>query len=176
MLDCPALVVTTQAEGVPAGCLVGFGSQVTDQPPKFLVSLAKGSHTLQVASQSQHLAVHALAQRHRALAVLFGGETGHKVKKFERCSWRAGPQGVPILDDSMGWFVGRTVDWADLGDHTIFLLVPVASWASESDEELLYLSDLDDIDPGYEQPGRLFDGAPGHVANRYGARFTIGGI
>jgi flavin reductase (DIM6/NTAB) family NADH-FMN oxidoreductase RutF len=176
MLDYPALVVTTQADGVPAGCLVGFGSQVADQPPRFLVSLAKGSHTLQVAGRSQHLAVHVLAQRHRALAALFGGETGHRVNKFERCSWRAGPQGLPILDEAIAWFVGRTVDWADIGDHAIFLLEPVATWASESDEEPLYLSDIDDLDPGYEQPSRLFDGAPGHVTNRYGMKFTLGGI
>jgi flavin reductase (DIM6/NTAB) family NADH-FMN oxidoreductase RutF len=156
MLDGPAFVVTTQADGVPAGCLVGFASQLSVRPPRFLISLAKGSHTLQVASGSQHLAVHVLARRHRALAELFAAQTGHQIKKFERCLWRAGPQGMPI-----------------------FLLEPVASWAPESDEDPLYLSDIEDLEPGPDGPADrtgFFDGAPNHVARRYGLRFTIGGI
>jgi flavin reductase (DIM6/NTAB) family NADH-FMN oxidoreductase RutF len=179
MLDGPAFVVTTQADGVPAGCLVGFASQLSVRPPRFLISLAKGSHTLQVASGSQHLAVHVLARRHRALAELFAAQTGHQIKKFERCLWRAGPQGMPILDDAIAWFVARTVDSADVGDHVIFLLEPVASWAPESDEDPLYLSDIEDLEPGPNGPADrtgFFDGAPNHVARRYGLRFTIGGI
>ena len=76
MLDLPAFVVTTQAAGQPAGCLVGFATQTGVAPPRFLVGLAKGSHTFGVASLSQHLAVHVLSRRHRALAELFGSQTG----------------------------------------------------------------------------------------------------
>ena len=54
MLDLPAFVVTTQAAGQPAGCLVGFATQTGVAPPRFLVGLAKGSHTFGVASLSQH--------------------------------------------------------------------------------------------------------------------------
>jgi flavin reductase (DIM6/NTAB) family NADH-FMN oxidoreductase RutF len=57
MLDYPAFVVTTQAAGQPAGCLVGFATQTSVGPPRFLVGVAKGSHTLEVASRAQHLAV-----------------------------------------------------------------------------------------------------------------------
>jgi flavin reductase (DIM6/NTAB) family NADH-FMN oxidoreductase RutF len=176
MLDYPAFVVTTQAAGAPAGCLVSFATQTSAAPPRFLISLSKGGHTFAVASRSQHLAVHVLARRHRALAELFASQTGHQINKFERCSWRTGPHGMPILDDAIAWFVGRTLDWADLGDHAIYLLQPVATWAPETDEDPLYLSDIDDLDPGHEEPKRLFDGAPSHVARRYGLRFTIGGI
>jgi flavin reductase (DIM6/NTAB) family NADH-FMN oxidoreductase RutF len=178
MLDVPALVVTTAADGQPAGCLVGFATQTSLEPPTFLVAISRNSHTFEVASKAQHLAVHVLPRHRRALAELFGGQTGREVNKFERCSWRAGPHGMPILDDAMGWFVGRTVNWADVGDYEVYVLVPVATWASDSDEEPLYLSDIDDIDPGGHEEAaakRLYD-APSHVAHRYGPRFTIGGI
>ncbi len=176
MLDYPAFVVTSQFAGSPAGCLVSFATQTSVDPPRFLVGVDKGSHTLEVASQSEHVAVHVLARRHRVLAQLFGGQTGHQVNKFERCSWRAGPQGMPILDDAIAWLVGRTVYWVDVGDHIAYFLEPVATWAPDCDEEPLYLSDLEDLEPGHEAPHRLFERAPKDVARRYGVRFTLDGL
>jgi flavin reductase (DIM6/NTAB) family NADH-FMN oxidoreductase RutF len=183
MLDYPAFVVTTQAAGVPAGCLVAFATQTSVAPPRFLVGVAKNSHTFAVASRSQHLAVHVLARHHRVLAELFGGQTGHQINKFERCSWRAGPEGMPILDDAIAWFVGRTVNWIDAGDHVAYLLEPVATWVPETLDEPLYLSDIDDIDDiddddgGHVDPQRFFTGAPRtDIVRKYGTRFTIGGV
>jgi flavin reductase (DIM6/NTAB) family NADH-FMN oxidoreductase RutF len=183
MLDYPALVVTTQAAGQPAGCLVSFTTQTSVEPPRFLVGVAKSSHTFGVASRAQHLAVHVLSRRHRALAELFGGQTGHQINKFDRCSWRAGPQGMPMLDDAIAWFVGRTVNWIDTGDHVAYLLEPVATWAPESsDEDPLYLSDIDGIDDidddsGGEPDPAFFRGQPRvDVTRRYGLRFTIDGL
>jgi flavin reductase (DIM6/NTAB) family NADH-FMN oxidoreductase RutF len=181
MLDLPAFVVTTQAAGQPAGCLVGFATQTGIAPPRFLVGLAKGSHTFGVASLSQHLAVHVLSRRHRALAELFGSQTGHQINKFDRCSWRAGPRGMPMLDDAIAWFVGRIVNRFDVGDHVAYLLEPIATWAPESsDDDPLYLSDVDDIDDdddsGGEPDPTFFRGQPRvDVARRYGLRFTIDG-
>ena len=175
MLDYPVFVVTTQAAGLPAGCLVSFATQTSVEPPRFLVGVAKGSHTFGVASRSPHLAVHVLARRHRVLAELFGGQTGHQINKFDRCSWRAGPHGMPILDDAIAWFVGRTLNWIDAGDHMAYLLEPVATWAPECSDDPLYLSDVDDLEPGQEASHRLFGSAPSDAAQRYGLRFTLDG-
>jgi flavin reductase (DIM6/NTAB) family NADH-FMN oxidoreductase RutF len=182
MLDYPAFVVTTQAGGVPAGCLVSFATRTSVAPPRFLVGVAKTGHTFAVASRSQHMAVHVLARHQRVLAELFGGQTGHQINKFDRCSWRAGPQGMPILDDAIAWFVGRTVNWIDAGDHVAYLLEPVATWVSEILDDPLYLSDIDDIDDidddgGHVDPQRFFAGAPRtDIVRKYGLRFTIGGM
>ena len=180
MLDYPVFVVTSQANGVPAGCLVAFATQTGVESPRFLVGVAKNSHTFAVASRSQHLAVHALARHQRVLAELFGGQTGHQINKFDRCSWRAGPEGMPILDDAIAWFVGRTVNWMDTGDHVAYLLEPVATWVPENFEDPLYLSDIDDIDDddgGHPDPQRFFAGAPRtDIVRKYGMRFTVGGV
>ena len=178
MLDSPVLVVTTQADGEPAGCLVSFATQTSVRPPSFLVSMPRSSHIAEVAGRAEHLAVHVLAQRQHVLAELFSSQTGDQINRFERCSWRAGPAGLPILDDVLAWFIGRTASRSDVGDHVVYLLEPVAVWASESSEDVLYLSDLDfDVDyddPGHDAPHRFFDRERGDATRRYGVvRFTL---
>ena len=63
MLDYPMYVVTTRVGDESAGCLVGFTSQVSIGPPRFLVGLSEKNHTYRVAQGRDHLAVH-LVPRH----------------------------------------------------------------------------------------------------------------
>jgi flavin reductase (DIM6/NTAB) family NADH-FMN oxidoreductase RutF len=176
MLDGPVFVVTTQSDGHASGCLVSFATQTSVRPPSFLVVVPRTSHTREVASESGHLAVHVLSQHDVALAELFSSQTDDQINKFDRCSWRAGPNGMPILDDAIAWFVGRTAHWMEIGDHVAYLVEPVAGWVPESSDELLYLSDLDDLEPGSEAPHRLFERAPSDPTQRYRVRFTLDGL
>src|SRR5271157_5877335 len=107
LLNYPMFVVTTRAGDELGGCLVGFASQVGVDPSRFLVGLSKRNHTYRVARAATHLAIHVLPRRHRALARLFGGETGDRLNKFDSCAWETGPHGLPILTDAIGWFAGR---------------------------------------------------------------------
>ena len=107
MLDSPVFVVTTQADGHPSGCLVGFGTQTSVQPPSFMVGLPLAHPTAEVAGRSDYLAVHVLPRGQHRLAELFGGQSADQTAKFARCSWRGGPMGMPILDDAAAWFVGQ---------------------------------------------------------------------
>jgi flavin reductase (DIM6/NTAB) family NADH-FMN oxidoreductase RutF len=150
LLDYPMYVVTTRADGESAGCLVGFTSQVSIQPRRFLVGLSKRNHTYRVAQHSDHLAVHLLPRRHCELARLFGSETGDETDKFARCRWRPGPHGLPILEDAAGWFVGDVLSRYDMGDHVGILLEPVAGSAPDRFEQLVTFSDVRDLDPGHE--------------------------
>ena len=43
--DYPRYVVTTRVDDESAGCLVGFTSQVSSGPPRFLVGLSIRNHT-----------------------------------------------------------------------------------------------------------------------------------
>ena len=174
MLDSPVFVVTTQADGQPSGCVVAFATQTSVQPPSFMLGMPWESRTHQVASRSEYLAVHVLPRRQQALAELFGRQTVDGADTFAHCSWRAGPAGMPILDDAAAWFVARTVSRSEVGDHVAYLLEPVAAWAPEEAEELLYLSDLDgDLDPGQEAPQRLYEAKRADATGRYGMRFTL---
>jgi flavin reductase (DIM6/NTAB) family NADH-FMN oxidoreductase RutF len=150
LLDYPMYVVTTHVGDESAGCLVGFASQVSIRPARFLVGLSKLNHTYRVAEGASHLAVHLVPRDHCELARLFGSETGDSTDKFARCAWHSGPHGLPILDDAAGWFVGEVLSRYDVGDHVGFLLEPVAGDAPDRFEQLVTFSDVRDLDPGHE--------------------------
>jgi flavin reductase (DIM6/NTAB) family NADH-FMN oxidoreductase RutF len=150
LLDYPMIVVTTRADDELAGCLVGFATQASIHPPRFLVGLSKRNHTYRVASRAKHLAVHLVLRRHCELARLFGSDTGDEVNKFDRWAWHPGPEDIPILADAAGWFVGDVLSRYDVGDHVGFLLEPVAGDVPESFEQLVTLSDVRDLEPGHE--------------------------
>ena len=150
MLDYTMFVVTSQADGEPSGCLVGFASQTSIRPPRFLAGLSRANHTCRVAARAEYLAVHVLSRRHIGLARLFGGQTGDRVNKFDLCSWHTGPEGMPILDDAVAWFVGKTLKRIDLGDHIGYLLEPVTGDAAESSDDLVSFPDVADLEPGHE--------------------------
>jgi flavin reductase (DIM6/NTAB) family NADH-FMN oxidoreductase RutF len=150
LLDYPMYVVTTRSGDESAGCLVGFSSQVSINPHRFMVGLSKRNHTYRVAEKAEHLAVHLIERRHCELARLFGSETGDNVDKFAHCAWHSGPNGLPILDDAAGWFAGAVLNRYDVGDHVGFLLEPVAGRAPDRFEQLVTFADVRDLDPGHE--------------------------
>jgi flavin reductase (DIM6/NTAB) family NADH-FMN oxidoreductase RutF len=150
LLNYPMYVVTTQADGVMAGCLVGFASQTSIHPPRFLVGLSPQNHTFQVAAGATHLAVHVFDHEHLDIVELFGGQTGDKINKFDRCSWHPGPAQMPILDDAAAWFVGKILDRFSLGDHVGHLLAPVAGSPPHELERWVSFGDVRDLQPGHE--------------------------
>jgi flavin reductase (DIM6/NTAB) family NADH-FMN oxidoreductase RutF len=148
-LDYPMFVVTAAHEGRRAGCMVGFTTQASIDPPRMLVCLSVKNHTYRVARDAELLAVHVLSSDEGTLARLFGGETGDEVDKFDRVEWTPGPGGVPLLEECERRFVGRVLGRYELGDHTGFLLDPIQSKA-EGAGPALGLQQVDDIEPGHE--------------------------
>jgi flavin reductase (DIM6/NTAB) family NADH-FMN oxidoreductase RutF len=147
-LDHPMYVVTVMEGGERSGCLVGFGSQVSMEPPRFLVCISVANHTHPIAQRAGLLAVHLLGPEQHALAELFGTETGDDIDKFQRCSWQAGPGGVPVLDDCPRVLIGRAHQQLDLGDHTGFVLDPVSVTTRDGDPGLTF-QDVEHLDPGH---------------------------
>ncbi|HSA49380.1 MAG TPA: flavin reductase family protein [Yinghuangia sp.] len=152
-LEYPMFVVTAvhRETGERAGCLVGFASQCSIDPARFLVCISTANHTHRVASASPLLAVHALGVDQRELAELFGELTGDTVDKFARCRWEPGESGIPLLTDCPQRFVGTVLHRLEnLGDHTGFVLAPRESADDEPYEGgLLMFSDTRDMQPGH---------------------------
>lgn len=149
-LNYPMFVVTASADGHRAGCLVGFTTQVSIQPGRFLVALSNKNHTFQVASKSARLAVHALPEEDDSLARLFGEQTGDQIDKFAQCAWYDGPGGVPILDAALAWFSGTVLLRLPLGDHTAFVIEPDAGEYRGPRTGLLTFGDVHDLDAGHD--------------------------
>ncbi|SEG67255.1 NADH-FMN oxidoreductase RutF, flavin reductase (DIM6/NTAB) family [Thermomonospora echinospora] len=151
--DYPMFVVTAvdPATGARAGCLVGFATQTSIEPFRFLVCLSRRNHTYRVAGSAPVLAVHVLGREgedQRELASLFGEETGDEIDKFARCDWRPGPGGVPLLTASPRRLVGRVLERLDLGDHVGFLLAPVGLRIDSAADPIGFAA-LPDLDAGH---------------------------
>jgi flavin reductase (DIM6/NTAB) family NADH-FMN oxidoreductase RutF len=143
-LDAAVVVVTTAVGEERSGCLVGFHSQCSIDPPQYAVWLSKANHTFGLVDRASHLAVHVLGPAQRPVAELFGSRTGDDVDKFARCRWSPGPAGMPMLDVVSDWFVGRKVAVIDHGgDHVGVALAPIAvTCASSGRGQVLHLSDV----------------------------------
>lgn len=146
-LDYPMFVITAASDGERAGCLVGFSSQVSIDPPRMLVCLSVQNHTYRVARNADLLAVHVLAPDQRDLAELFGGVSGDDVDKFARCSWHPGPNDVPLLEDCPRRIVGRVLRREPLGDHVGFLLDPTGVDITSTGAGLSY-EEVEDLEAG----------------------------
>ncbi len=147
-LDYPLYVVTTAVQNEPTGCLIGFATQCSIHPPRFLACISKKNHTLALACQASTLAVHIVENKDHYIAQLFGGETGDVVDKFARIRWHYA-HGVPILDDCERWFAGTVVEQIDLGDHVGFLLDPLDTEQGASSTQLSF-QQARDIEPGHK--------------------------
>jgi flavin reductase (DIM6/NTAB) family NADH-FMN oxidoreductase RutF len=154
-LDYAMFIVTAAAGGEQAGCLIGFASQVSIDPPRFLACLSRKNRTFRVASasasssQAAVLVVHFVPADAEELAELFGGDTGDEIDKFARCEWRPGPEGVPILSALENWFAGRVLERLDFGDHVGFLLEPIDGEAGRGQSTLSFRR-AKWIEPGHE--------------------------
>jgi flavin reductase (DIM6/NTAB) family NADH-FMN oxidoreductase RutF len=120
-LDYPVLIVTAAAHGERSGCLVGFHTQCSIDPPRWLVCISTANHTSRVAHDADALVVHVLREGQEPLARLFGHETGDDVDKFAQCAWHPIDGGLPVID-GCDWVSGAILERIELGDHTGFLL------------------------------------------------------
>lgn len=146
--DPPMFIITTAAAGRRAGCLVGFATQVSIDPPRMLVGISRENATHAVASDAAALAVHCPPAGALALAELFGSESGDDIDKFARCRWRRGPRGLPILADCPTWLVADIVDRIPMGDHT-GMLCQVVDARDDGDGRQLRFQQVRHLSPGH---------------------------
>lgn len=130
-IDYPMYIVTTASGGDLSGCLVGFSTQCSINPVRFLVCLSYNNRTCRVAQDAQVVAVHLVPTGAEDLVLLFGSETGDKLDKFAHCAWHEGPGGVPILDECPNWFAGCVLDRMSVGDHCALLLEPIEAGSND---------------------------------------------
>ena len=148
-LDYPMLVVTAAAGDEVGGCLVGFATQTSIDPPRFLICLSENNRTYRIAREAEALGVHFLSTDDDDLARLFGGETGDEVDKFAAVEWSRGAAGAPLVARCPNRFVGRILDRQPVGDHVAFLLEPVAAERGEEVSPFPFHR-AKRIDPGHE--------------------------
>ena len=138
-LDYPMFIVTAAHGDDRDGCLIGFATQASIHPPRFLACLSDKNHTTRIALKAEHLGVHFVPAERDDLAQHFGGLTADEDPgKLDEVAWSEGPHGVPLLDDCPNRFVGRVLERLDGGDHIAHLLHPVAAEKSAGYHEFTF--------------------------------------
>jgi flavin reductase (DIM6/NTAB) family NADH-FMN oxidoreductase RutF len=141
LIDYPYFVVTVRSpEAEMSGCLAGFVTQCSIDPPNFLVCISKVNLTLGVAERSPGMGLHLLGQHQVDLARLFGEETGDVVDKFASVDWRLGPTGAPLLVDAAVSMEGQILGHFSVGDHEAFLMRGARAVAGNHSGLLTYRS------------------------------------
>ena len=142
-LDYPMFIATVPGDG----CLIGFATQCSIDPVRFLACLSNKNRTYRLARDAEHMAIHVVPSDRMDLAKLFGGATGDEVDKLAHCRWTEGPGGVPLID-GCPWIVGRILQRFDVGDHVAFELDVIDANGETADP--LRFQQAKHIDPGHE--------------------------
>jgi flavin reductase (DIM6/NTAB) family NADH-FMN oxidoreductase RutF len=147
--ETPMFVVTAFDGRERDGCLVGFATQCSIHPQRFLVCLSVKNRTTRIARNTRTLVVHVLRKDQHHLAEVFGGTTGDDVDKFASVGWHEGPDAVPVLD-GCDWFAGTVIArHDDFGDHEGFVLDIVDAHDAAGTDEQLGFQEVKDIDAGH---------------------------
>lgn len=129
------VTVVTVADGRrPVGFTATSFTSVSMHPPLVSFCVNRRSSSWLVLQATEHVAVHVLDAGQADLARVF---STRGVDRFAGVGWRPGPCGVPLLNRTLGWLVGRIAARVIAGDHAIVLAEPVTvGWVEGS--PLLY--------------------------------------
>jgi flavin reductase (DIM6/NTAB) family NADH-FMN oxidoreductase RutF len=152
-VDYAYFVVTARTEnGALGGCLAGFVTQCSIDPPNFLVCISKVNHTYAIAEESRAMGLHLLGTDQVELARRFGEETGDLEDKFAGVDWMPGRHGAPLLAESAVSLEGVVLGHFSVGDHEAFLLRGTGSVDGGHVGLLTYRS-APPFTPGHPVPG-----------------------
>lgn len=111
-------VVTGHHDGEPVGFSCQSFASLSLDPPLVLFTASLVSRTLPRLQQAGTIAVNVLAEDQEELSRRFA-RSG--TDKFAGLSWQRGPEGVPLLDDTVATMVCRLEAEHPAGDHVILV-------------------------------------------------------
>jgi flavin reductase (DIM6/NTAB) family NADH-FMN oxidoreductase RutF len=151
-VDFPFYLLTVRApDEEMSGCLAGFVTQCSIDPPNFVACISRLNHTLGVALRSSAMGLHLLGEDQVDMARLFAEETGDVVDKFAAVDWRIGTTGAPLLAEVSLALEGTILDHFSLGDHEGFLVRAVRAVAGPG-RGLLTLRTSPKLHPAHPAP------------------------
>lgn len=112
-------VLTTRFENSINGMIVSWTSQVSYDPPLYMVAVHANRHSHELLKKSGHFALHILSREQKDLITRFNAPAAEK--KFESITWKEGFTGCPILADCIGCLECRIVQSLAPGNHTMFV-------------------------------------------------------
>jgi len=136
----------------PYGLTVNSFVSISLSPLLVLFALQKESRTRHALERKGAYLVNFLTTRQARTAWMFADSRIAMDDRFQHTPWIEGPEGLPILTESLGWMAARIVETWEAGDHRIYLgEVFDLAQLEEEPEPLLYLR------RSFHAPGRPVD-------------------
>lgn len=116
-------LISSEAEGRTAGCVVNTFIQVTSSPARATVTINKDNFTTGIIAKSGKFAAAVLAQEATMeLIGAFGFHTSADTDKFKDFATAIGENGVPyVTEQVVARFECKVIDQMDAGSHWVFL-------------------------------------------------------
>jgi flavin reductase (DIM6/NTAB) family NADH-FMN oxidoreductase RutF len=116
------VTVLTAPGSPPVGFTATSFTSVSLSPLVVSFCVNLGSSSWPTVARARYVGVHLLAEHQEQLARTFATRGVDRFAVPTR--WRPGPEGVPILDDTLAWLVCRVIDRVTVGDHAVVLAEP----------------------------------------------------
>ena len=114
----PVAVVTSMDGGLPFGTTVSAFTSLSMTPPMVLVSLDRGSETLELITASKKFGLNVLGSDQQGTALKFAKKGG--IGKFHGVRWDVDHE-LPRITGAAGWIACHGAQFVDGGDHVVVL-------------------------------------------------------
>jgi len=112
-------VLTTRFENSINGMIASWVSQVSYDPPLFMVAVHPNRYTHDLLAKSGHFTLHILSRDQKDLLGRFKGPDASE--KFASIAWEDGVTGCPVVADCIGCMECRIIQTLAPGNHTLFI-------------------------------------------------------
>lgn len=130
-----AVVTGRTAEGVPVGFTATSLASLAAVPPLATFNMARISTAWPAVEHTDHVIIHLLGARNRALADRLSGP--HDAR-FAGDHWAPGPHDLPLLTDVPAWMLGRIVERVRVADNAVVVVQIEDGGLGDEDAALLY--------------------------------------
>nr|WP_314256853.1 flavin reductase family protein [uncultured Devosia sp.] len=127
-------IVTTNVEGELAGVTANSFSSLSLDPPLILWSIGRTSRSFSIFERAKNFAISVLGDNQVEVSQHFSSK---EVDKFAGAPWRAGREGVPLIEGAIAHFECAVENILDGGDH-IIIVGRVASYGRYAGQPLLF--------------------------------------
>ena len=133
-------VVSAEADGQKAGCVINTATQVTAEPPRLMVAVHKDNVTTGVISRAGAFAVTAIDMTADMPFIgNFGFRTSSNYDKFEKYGCETSVVGSPYSPEhACALFACKVVETVDVGTHLLFIGDVVDAQKLSDEEPLTY--------------------------------------
>lgn len=112
------VVSTASTSGKPVGLTANSFNVVSLDPPLVLWSLRTSSGSIEAFRSASHFTVNVLSEEQIDLSRRFASPIEDR---FEKVTWRSGPNSIPLLQGCGASFECRLVSQQIVGDHVLFI-------------------------------------------------------